>query len=58
MAVNLKIMVDVSYDQKTDNNIKMINFMSKLEAQWAKPVSLTCHFALRKRYTGPSIGWF
>jgi hypothetical protein len=56
MAVNLTIMVDVSYDQKTDNNIKMINFMSKLEAQWAKPVSLTCHFALRKRYTGPSIG--
>ena len=42
--------------KKTENNIKMINFMSKLEAQWAKPVSLTCHFALRKRYTGPSIG--
>jgi hypothetical protein len=32
MAVNLTIMVDVSYDKKTDNNIKMINFMSKLEA--------------------------
>ena len=27
-----------------------------LEAQWAEPVSLTFHFALRKLYTGPSIG--
>jgi hypothetical protein len=25
------------------------------EAQWAEPVSLTCHFALRKLYTEPSI---
>jgi len=50
MAVNLTMMVDVSYDQETDNNIKMINFMSKLEVQWAKPVSLTCRFVLRKLY--------
>jgi hypothetical protein len=28
----------------------------ELEAQWAEPVSLTCHFALRKLYTESSIG--
>ena len=28
----------------------------KLEAQWTEPVSLTCHFVLRKVYTEPSIG--
>jgi len=27
----------------------------KREAQWAEHVSLTCHFALRKFYTEPSI---
>jgi hypothetical protein len=27
-----------------------------LEAHWAKPLSLTCHFVLRKLYTEPSIG--
>jgi hypothetical protein len=26
-----------------------------LEAQWAKPLSLTCHFVLRKLYTEHSI---
>ena len=28
----------------------------KLDAQWAEPVSLTCHFVLRKLYSEPSIG--
>jgi hypothetical protein len=27
----------------------------KLEVQWAEPVSLTCHFILRKVSTKPSI---
>jgi hypothetical protein len=33
-------------------NMKAIAKKNKLEAQWAEPVSLTFHFALRKLYTG------
>ena len=32
------------------------NVISELEAQWAEPVSLTFHSALRKLYTEYSIG--
>jgi hypothetical protein len=34
----------------------VLSSRSKLEAQWAEPVSLTFHSALTKLNTAPSIG--
>jgi hypothetical protein len=48
--------INIKHVYNKFSSIYSNDFTDKLEAQWAEPVSLTCHSVLRKLYTEHSIG--
>ena len=55
MEVDFNI-INIIHVYNKFSSIYSNDFTDKLEAQWAEPVSLTCHSVLRKLYTEPSTG--